>query len=47
MARTKGTIPLSMSIEPNIGAPLDAREKVNLKSDLTNPSSFPYPWVGM
>ena len=47
MARTKGTIPLSMAIEPNIGAPLDAREKVNLKSDLTNPSSFPYPWVGM
>ena len=47
MARQKGTIPLSMSIEPNIGAPLDAREKVTLKSDLILSSSFPYPWVGM
>lgn len=47
MTRAQGTIKLNMDIEPRIGAPLDARQKVNTKADLTNASSFPYPYVGM
>ena len=47
MARTQGTVKTSANIEPKIGSPLDAREKVALKSDLTLAASFPYPYIGM
>ena len=47
MARTKGTYSLSANIETNAAAPLDARDKVALKTDLTASGSFPYPYVGM
>ena len=47
MARIKGTVKLSSNIEPRLGAPLDARQRVFLKDDLTNADSFPYPWIGM
>lgn len=47
MARTKGTYGLSANIEPNASAPLDAREKVALLSDLTAANTFPYPYEGM
>lgn len=47
MARTKGTFSLSANIEPRAAAPLDAREKVALKNDLTATGTFPYPYEGM
>lgn len=47
MARTKGTYSLSANIEPRAAAPLDAREKVALKNDLTATGTFPYPYEGM
>lgn len=47
MARIQGTAKLSSTLEPRMGAPLDARERVFLKSDLTAEGSFPYPWIGM
>lgn len=47
MARTKGTYNLSANIETNAAAPLDARNRVATKADLTAAGSFPYPWVGM
>ena len=47
MARTKGTFSLSANIEPRAAAPLDAREKVALISDLTTANTFPYPYEGM
>lgn len=47
MARTKGTFSLSANIEPRAAAPLDARERVALISDLTASGTFPYPYEGM
>lgn len=47
MARTKGTFSLSANIEPRAAAPLDARERVALISDLTAIGTFPYPYEGM
>lgn len=47
MARTKGSYTLSANIETNAAAPLDARERVATKSDLTASGSFPYAYVGM
>ena len=47
MARTRGTIPTPANIEPEVGLPLDARQRVATKADLTASGSFPYPWVGM
>lgn len=47
MARTKGTYNLSANIETNAAAPLDARDRVATKADLTAEGSFPYPWIGM
>ena len=47
MARKEGTIKLSSNIEPRVAAPLDARSKVALKTDLTAEGTFPYPYEGM
>ena len=47
MARTKGTVKTPANIEPEIGSPLDARQRVATLADLTASGSFPYPWVGM
>lgn len=47
MARQKGTFSLSANLEPRAAAPLDARSKVALKSDLTIEGTFPYPYEGM
>ena len=47
MARTNGTYSLSSNFELEAGAPLDARERVATKADLTASGTFPYPWVGM
>lgn len=47
MARTKGTLKLGNNMEPRVDAPLDSRELVELKADLTNPDSFPYFYIGM
>ena len=47
MARTKGTYSLSANIETLASAPLDARERVTTKADLTAVGSFPYFYEGM
>ena len=47
MARQQGTYKLTSNIEPRAAAPLDAREKVALKNDLTATGTFPYPYEGM
>ena len=47
MARTKGTLKLSSNIEPEMSAPLDARDVVATLADLTASGSFPYAYVGM
>lgn len=47
MARQKGTLRLGSNLEPQMNAPLDAREVVALKADLTDTDSFPYFYVGM
>ncbi len=47
MARTKGTLKLSSNIEPQTGAPLDARAIVPALADLTAAASFDYTYVGM
>lgn len=47
MSRQKGTLKLPSNIEPEASAPLDAREVVNTLADLTDSTSFPYPYVGM
>lgn len=46
MARRRGTYTLSSNIELEAGAPLDSRDIVQTKADLTN-GSFPYVYVGM
>lgn len=47
MARTLGTYSLSANIEMLAGAPLDAREIVPAKADLTTSGMFPYAYIGM
>jgi len=47
MARTRGTYTLSANTEILASAPLDARERVQLKTDLTAAGTFPYPYEGM
>lgn len=47
MARNKGSANLAASLEVLAGAPLDARQTVATKADLTAEGSFPYTYVGM
>ena len=47
MARAKGTLKLSSNIEPQVGAPLDARSIVPTEADLYAAGSFDYSYVGM
>lgn len=47
MARKPGTLSLASNIEPRVAAPIDGRERVALKSDLTAEGSFPYFYEGM
>lgn len=47
MARSKGSANLAASLEVLAGAPLDAREVVQAKADLTASGSFPYKYIGM
>lgn len=47
MSRTKGTFTLTSNIEPKVGAPLDARTIVKLKTDLTANGTFEYPYIGL
>lgn len=47
MARSKGSANLSASLEVLAGAPLDAREVVQTKADLTAEGSFPYKYIGL
>lgn len=47
MARGKGSANLAASLEVLAGAPLDARETVATKADLTASGSFPYFYTGM
>ena len=47
MARQKGSMNISGTIEPKAGGPLDARSVVPTLADLTTASNFPYAYVGM
>lgn len=47
MARKKGSANLAASLEVLAGAPLDARQTVQTKEELTASGSFPYFYVGM
>lgn len=47
MARKKGSLLLTSNIEPQMAAPLDARDIVETLADLTKAESFEYPYVGM
>lgn len=47
MARKQQSLKSSNSIEYTVGAPSDARTIVELKSDLTDSASFPYPYEGL
>ena len=47
MARSKGSANLAASLEVLAGAPLDAREVVQAKTDLTAEGSFPYKYIGL
>ena len=47
MSRQIGTLKISSNFEPRMGAPLDARSVVQLKSDLTANNTFEYSYVGM
>lgn len=47
MSRQLGTLKISSNIEPRMGAPLDARSIVPLKTDLTAAATFDYTYVGM
>lgn len=53
MARNKGTLPISANFEAQIAEPIDARGRVALKSDLTNPATWQakdgltYAYIGM
>ena len=47
MARKQSGIAMDNQIEPMLSAPLDGRTQVKLKSDLTDPASYPYSYVGL
>lgn len=47
MARFPGTLKMGSNIEPRMDGPLDSRDVVELKADLTDASSFPYSYIGM
>lgn len=47
MSRQIGTLKISSNMEPRMGAPLDARSIVPLKTDLTASGTFEYSYVGM
>ena len=47
MSRIQGTLKLSSNIEPQVGAPLDARTVVDTKSELTREGNYEYSYVGM
>lgn len=47
MARKSGTYKLGSNIEPQMNAPLDGRQWIDTKAELTEALSFPYYWVGM
>lgn len=47
MARKKSSMIMNASLEVETGGPLDAREVVDNLSDLTDPASFPYFYVGI
>jgi hypothetical protein len=47
MARTKGSFSLAGTLEPLVSAPLDARQTVKLKTDLTAVGTFQYYYIGM
>lgn len=47
MARKQNGLFMENTIEPGINAPLDARQQVKLKTDLTDPASYPTSYVGM
>ena len=47
MARKSGTYKLGSNVELQANAPIDGRQWVDLKADLTDPLSYPYYWVGM
>ena len=47
MARIAGTLKLSSNIEAQVAAPLDARQVVPTKADLTVASNFTYAYVGL
>lgn len=47
MSRQTGTLKITSNIEPLVGAPLDARSVVKLKTDLTAAATFAYTYVGM
>lgn len=47
MARVQGTLKLSSNIEPQVGAPLDARTVVTTKTELTAEGNYDYCYVGM
>ena len=40
MARTKGILPISANLEPEVAAPLDGRSTVPFHSDLLDPTTF-------
>lgn len=47
MSRIQGTLKLSSNIEPQVGAPLDARTIVETKSELTREGNYNYSYIGM
>lgn len=47
MPRQKGSANLAASLEVLAGAPLDARDIVQTKAELTASGSFPYKYIGM
>lgn len=47
MGRTTGSFSLAGTLEPLVAAPLDARQTVKLKSDLTASGTFQYTYLGM
>ena len=47
MPRIKGTLKLSSNIELESGSPLDARQVVPTKADLTVAANFPYAYIGL
>lgn len=47
MTRKKGSFNMTANVEPRIAAPFDARLVVPARTDLTDATNFPFPYVGM